>query len=394
MNEINSQKIESLSSKPSDESIINLIKQIKRLIPITDQDKMWKMKLLIEFVDGLINGDDITQYTTSSMMTPLAKKALSDITRDAQESTQASFIEERNTLRKELTDLQTEKSKLEESVRFLSTQKKELLEKTVFLETEITRLNEEARSKQKSLEDEIASLNANKAALSKSIEELKKLLNSLTTTVSKLSTAKSKCTVTWEPINKTHIIFSANKDNIDEIIKSLKLEYVENTGVSAETCEQHFNTHCPGLSSLRKLTNIIDFSRVHKGNIMSFLNRSHLINSDYDMAVYSSISETLSRLRLPNYKFSPIYENNIDSMCVTPDTLPTSVQSMMRELHFQRIALEAISKQKILEAELKTVLNVLAQVAPKDYDFSSLEKQLASLDEININESESSKLTL
>ena len=93
----------------------------------------------------------------------------------------------------------------------------------------------------------------------------------------------------------------------------------------------------------------------------------------------SQIIASLASLKLPKYK---IIKDNIDSICVNERTMPTNVQSMMRELHFQRIALEAISKQKILEAELETVLGVLQSVLPEGYDLTSLNDKFKSLEGI------------
>ena len=91
----------------------------------------------------------------------------------------------------------------------------------------------------------------------------------------------------------------------------------------------------------------------------------------------NQIIASLASLKLPKYK---IIKNNIDSICVNERTMPTNVQSMMRELHFQRIALEAIIKQKILEAELETVLGVLQSVLPEGYDLTSLNDKFKSLE--------------
>jgi len=63
---------------------------------------------------------------------------------------------------------------------------------------------------------------------------------------------------------------------------------------------------------------------------------------------------------------------NIDSLGLGKDTIPTNINVMLRELHLQRVATEAIAKQRILESELECLVHVLKSVVGPDYDFSTL----------------------
>lgn len=53
---------------------------------------------------------------------------------------------------------------------------------------------------------------------------------------------------------------------------------------------------------------------------------------------------------------------------------------MLRELYLQRMALEAVSKQKIAESQLCTLIQMFREIAPKDYDFSQVIKLYGDCD--------------
>lgn len=72
-------EMESMFPGVSRERALELIKSMERLIPLGTRDRIWYLEVLIKYVDGLVNGDDIMQYTTSNMMSPLAKKSMEEI---------------------------------------------------------------------------------------------------------------------------------------------------------------------------------------------------------------------------------------------------------------------------------------------------------------------------
>ena len=49
-----------------------------------------------------------------------------------------------------------------------------------------------------------------------------------------------------------------------------------------------------------------------------------------------------------------------------------NVNGVLRELYLQRMALNALSKQKIAESQVYTLIQMLKKLAPSDYDFSQI----------------------
>lgn len=92
--------------------------------------------------------------------------------------------------------------------------------------------------------------------------------------------------------------------------------------------------------------------------------------------IYRNIVSVLETIKLPIYKK---VKQNADIIGVNAKA--PGVDTMLRELYFQRIAIEAVTKQKILEAELETVINVLKSVAGESFDYSKVINMYSELDE-------------
>lgn len=242
-------EMESMFPGVSRERALELIKNMERLIPLGTRDRIWYLEVLIKYVDGLVNGDDIMQYTTSNMMSPLAKKSMEEILTEVHEKVLSSYRDERSELKSEVGELSKQKTLLEESIEHLLSRKEELFGQTTSLGEEVTRLNreyenlrnnriaeidEEVRKQRETVELEIARLEEEKSALSKSVGELKNLLNRYSLIVSETSKHKGECEVTWVPVDKSHPIYTTNAKTIVDFIVSLKLEYMDNMGVTRE----------------------------------------------------------------------------------------------------------------------------------------------------------------
>ena len=384
-------EMESMFPGVSRERALELIKNMERLIPLGTRDRIWYLEVLIKYVDGLVNGDDIMQYTTSNMMSPLAKKSMEEILTEVHEKVLSSYRDERSELKSEVGELSKQKTLLEESIEHLLSRKEELFEQTTSLGEEVTRLNreyenlknnriaeidEEVRKQRETVELEIAKLEEEKSALSKSVGELKNLLNRYSLIVSETSKQKGKCEVTWVSVDENHPIYTTNAKTIGDFILSLKLEYMDNTGATQEECEREFSKYAPTLNAIFNSLEKLNFDVPKCSSINQMVKCFNTFTTVNQYSI-NQIIASLASLKLPKYK---IIKKNIDSICVNERTMPTNVQSMMRELHFQRIALEAISKQKILEAELETVLGVLQSVLPEGYDLTSLNDKFKSLE--------------
>lgn len=111
----------------SEDRAIKLIRSVERLIPMGTRDKLWYLELLIKYVDGLINGDDIIKFVNSSDITPMAKAAIEEVSSSVQEKILSSYREERSSLIRSVEDLSSSQKLLKESVDMLLSRKKELL---------------------------------------------------------------------------------------------------------------------------------------------------------------------------------------------------------------------------------------------------------------------------
>ncbi|MCI8331078.1 MAG: hypothetical protein HFE04_03140 [Bacilli bacterium] len=249
----------------SEDRAIKLIRSVERLIPMGTRDKLWYLELLIKYVDGLINGDDIIKFVNSSDITPMAKAAIEEVSSSVQEKILSSYREERSSLIRSVEDLSSSQKLLKESVDMLLSRKKELLSQTTSLGEEANRLNdkceslrtqrmaeieEELRLKRGSIDVEIARLEEEKASLSKSIEELKRLLDRYSLIVSETSKSKGRCEVTWEFFDKSHPIYNTNHVTIKDFVFSLISEYQDNMGVSYKEAQREFSKYAPTLDGV------------------------------------------------------------------------------------------------------------------------------------------------
>ena len=221
--------------------------------------------------------------------------------------------------------------------------------------------------------------------------ELKTLLANYNHTILKLLGDESNNSCTWEPVSKDDAIYNTNVYTIDKYVKSLKRTYQEKMGVSEKKAEKDFKMHCPGLtefvSILKEFTNKIP-ECASVTNIINFDNWNEKANFDVQRLI-----ATLKLLKMPAY--SPKKISNIDSYSITPDTISNNMNIMLRELHLQRVAMEAVAKQKILEAELKSVIEILKNVVPQDFDFAPLLQMYGQIDSLLLDEfSNDAKLTL
>lgn len=126
-------EMESMFPGVSRERALELIKSMERLIPLGTRDRIWYLEVLIKYVDGLVNGDDIMQYTTSDMLSPLAKKSMEEILTEVHEKVLSSYRDERSELKSEVEELSKQRKLLEENVGHLLSRKEELFGQTTSL---------------------------------------------------------------------------------------------------------------------------------------------------------------------------------------------------------------------------------------------------------------------
>lgn len=383
-------------------STIELIERISKLVPY-NKDKVAYLETLISYVDALINGDSIHQYTTYQYVSNYAKEALKEIMAETHARILESYRQERRQLTIDVEELKTRKSNLDSQVQSLNSQKDNLVSETSSLSIEldkirreledlrnngIARVKGEVSVKRRRLNDEVNSLIAQKNTLSTSIGELRETINTYNKTIDSLS--KDDGEIEWVPIDKNSPVYSLNKYTIKEYIKSLILEYSKMANVPFDSANQTVRYNCQGLFSILTILekHVFLYDSFNGANINTIINNNKwgYVN---DSNAANSIREALKTIKLPVFRKKT---TNIDSYSLSPDTIPTDINSILRELHLQRTTAEALAKQKILEKELEIVVNILKSVAPKE----DLKGYLQTLDEIDksINPTDTPKLQL
>lgn len=360
---------------------IDLIKKVKRLVPITSKSSIDYLENIISYVDGLLNGDDIYSYTTFAYASKYAKEAFKEITDEIHEHALEEYRRERAKLQEEVSTLSTKQNVLADSVEELEKRKNDLQQQLGLVSVElaakkkelddlkqsgINQVNKEVSSIRERLDNEINSLTRSKKSLESSIEELKKMYDSYSVTVSEL--CKERTEITWKPVSNNSPIYNTNYRTIESYIESLKIEYMDKTGVSREVCDKEFNKNCPGLSQFIEVLKSFCFTDIPACSSL----KSIISKDDWSSSFHQKADSLNSMLKLFKFPcFQPVV-SNIDTCSLTRETIPTNINSMLRELYLQRIATEAITKQRIAEAELRSVIAILKTVAPKDFDFRSL----------------------
>ena len=142
-------------------------------------------------------------------------------------------------------------------------------------------------------------------------------------------------------------------------------EYVRKTGKSRDEAIDFFTNL--GLLSVKELISSFESSVTLKYIIE---NPNDFVLSVKDAAI--SLKYTMENFKMPVYKEA---SHNIDSFSVEPGTIPNNVNSLLRELHFQRIAMEAVAKQRILESQVEALTAILMSATPEGYDFSTLAQE-------------------
>lgn len=365
---------------------LDLLEKARRLVPIGDESKAHYLLTLIEFVDGLINGDEITELTTRTYMSNMAKDSLEKIVHDVHERTLEVFLEQRATLQKEVSSLSNSKEGLTSQVEDLEQRKSSLLEQTSSLGIEVAQLKKEladlkqngfkeaevqVQARRQELKDEIARMEETKKGLESYLDDLKKSVSSYNSVIDSL--AKGTEEVVWEKVKDNDPIYGITGNNMGVYIQNLKKEYMRKTGCSEKDCTTAFNTNALVLETLYYLMKRIDPD----------LTLGYILTMDEDDLYEGDVSRRNSLIKAVEVLKLPVYQpkrENIDAYILKPKTVPTNINVMLRELYLQRTLAEEMTKRQIVEAELRSVLNVLMAVAPKDYDFSSLSSMYSSLD--------------
>lgn len=391
MQEYEKKDIEELFPGESYYKAINLIRRIRRLVPITSKSSVDYLETIISYVDGLINGDDIYSYTTFTYASKYAKAAFQEIAAEVHDQILDEYRRERAELQKEVSELSNKQQVLALSIEDLERRKKDLQDQSGVLSVElatikkeledlrqngIARVNAEVASAKENLDKEITVLMQTKEGLNSSINELKGMFSEYSGTISKLNGEDSE--VVWKPIDNNDPIYNTNHRTIASYIESMKIEYMDKTGASREVCDKEFSKYMPGLIQFINL--LTEFNNPEVTACSSL--RTIIMHDNWSARARQQALSLLSMLKtfkVPSYQLK---QSNIDVQSLSVDTVPTNINAMLRELYLQRMAIEAVTKQKIAEAELKSVIAVLKTVAPKDFDFRSLISAYSGIDSL------------
>lgn len=378
---------------------IELIERIKRLVPL-DKDKVTYLEILISYVDGIINGDDLHQFSTFQL-SDLAKKALSEIMNDVHSQILESYRTERMDLQDNIANLSVQRNNLYTQVKSLEDTKSSLVRESNSLSLELEKLKRELQelrvngfnkvqseinAEKQRLDFEVESLNTEKNSLNTYIDELKSIIDTYNKTISKFDENDEE--IVWENLPEDSPVYSLSVNNIDLFINNLVEEYMQKTGESEYIAKNSFRINCQGLYAISDILKNADGVEIYKTLTIGFI-----INKNWaygiDIKIAKMIKEALSTIKLPNYKNKNRNMNN-----VSKNSIPNNMDTLLRELHFQRFAALALAKQKILESQLQSVIRILHNIAGPDFDFSSLQLNDLELENLLSNNSDSSTKSL
>lgn len=374
--------IAELFPNESYDRVVDLLVKLRRLVPLSDDYKLKYLENLFEYVDGMINGDEITQLATFRYTSDLTRDSLQSLASSVHEQVLSSYREERRQLQaqvglleKELSDLAQSNYTLKKEEMDLKSSISELRDLKSSLESDIQKLKSEGYAqvereigdRRTELREEVASLNETKQSLSLHIEELKKLLSQYNAQVANLS---SKVEVTWEPIKADDSIYNVFINGVDSYISSLEETYQKNTGATAEEAKVALKTNSSGVYSIKDI-----FGKIHSEDVKYALTVGAAIKNKelfrYNESKYAAqaLENIVSNLRLPSYnkKFGTIGTSSLNS-----STVPTDTQVLLRELYLQKMSAEALAKQQIAESQLMTLVNAFKQLMPESVNFREL----------------------
>lgn len=374
-------EIQELLSEEDDIMVVNLISRIKRLVPNWTEKKVEYLYEIITFVDTLLNGDEITTtvlYESSDLK--YAKKALQELLEAIPKEKLEEYNKEKMAVKKEVSSLINKRENLTQEVDTINKKKDDLQEQNRWLLEEKNKLQkeieelknnsikqaeEEIAAEKTKLQEKIKLLKKEKDDLVVAIEELKNNFNMYTSNISSITEMES---VTWEPIKDDDPIYETNYKTIESYVNAIQMEYMDRTGASKEVCTREFNKYCPGLDELIvSVKYFSDSSMKATTSIREILQYEYWVSNCEHIA--NSIRAILKTLKFPKYHQKV---TNRDVQSVTTDTIPKNINALMRELYFQRMALEATAKQKFAEAELNTVIGFLESMVPEGLDLTEL----------------------
>lgn len=412
MNEIEKHNLTKLFENEDYTKVLTLINKIKRLIPPNTKEPIDYLNEIITHVNSLINGDDIETYIAYKYNSKYTMEALESITRNIQLHMLANYRREKDDLTSTINKLSSELCLLRDTIKNLEEKRDNLLDSSISLEKQIReskqQLNETMNSLEKAKNNATQIIQSEKERLEKdvqtlqsTIEELKKIVNNYNQTITSLN-EKDKTTpittfndieVTWVPIHENEklkdIILSFSLYSFHDIINSLIDEYEDLTKKDINFIKAEFYKNCPSLNIIQKL--LLEIREYHGTNHTLI---GLIINANYTDPYLklrrNRLKDALDNFKIPKYTRINEKEDTNDKVksSLNENTINPNVDSMLREIYYQRKMTEAIAKQKIAQREVEILISIIKELAPENADLTTL------LPDFEISEEESTNLKL
>ena len=347
--------------KENMEALVKLMNKLLVLMP-KNKDKITSLNEIILYLNSLINGDSLTQFSTYAYLTDSAKKALDELKDYVQENTLELLKEEKKELTNELTELEQKKDNITDEINKLGDKKDKI-------NTNLEELENKYDEKKKTLDEEIHKKEEIFNDLNTIIRNLRSELDAYNQKIANLDNPEP--IVTWNHISKDDPIYNTNYQTIDNYVNSLKLIYCEKMNCSLEKAEIEFKKYCPELDNFTEMLKTFDNNEVQEiaalRTILSYSNWNEEAETDTKM-----LESFLRNMKLPQYY-------NVDKKSSLNSLQPTNIKQknvnldiLKRELYFQKLILEATAAKKIAEYNLQLVINTLGQFVPRNIDLNTL----------------------
>ena len=325
----------------TDDNYIKLIKKLKNLLPIECGDKLKALEEVISYVSSLLYGDDLHRFATYNYYKKYVIAALDELVLYVQEHSLLQYSQELALLKDEINDYLSKKEQYLNDISELGKQKEEL-------------------------QSQVDSLKEEKQLLINENTEIKTSVDEYSAKMRKIVNDNQ---VIWEKVKDNDPIYAITPNTVHDYIYELERAYMCKLGVNEQECKSEFMLNSSGLYELRKL--LVSF-KDHNNYDKPI---SYCIRNWDNLGTDRSCGVTLGHI-MSNIKLPKIVERTSALPIVNLTSDAGNLNSVLRELHYQRVAFEALAKQKIAEAQLYSLITALKQIAPKNYDFTQFAEVL------------------
>ena len=311
-----------------------IVKRLKTLMPIECEDKLKSLEEIISYVSAILYGDDLHKFAEYNYYKKYAIDAIDELILYVQGHSLDSFCEELEMLKREISELTEKKEKYGEDISDLEKERDILL-------------------------TEVGELRREKNAL---LDESEKIKNSLDN-YNLIMASDNSSEIVWEKVDSNNPIYGICPSKIHDYVMKLKLAYMHKLGISEEECDSDFMLNSSGLFELETFLRSLESKYYYKS--ISFLIGSVDCLKPLDIYALKNIMNNIKLPKVLRKKTSLYSMSSKDS----------NISQLLRELYFQRMALDAIAKQKIAETQLYSFLEIMKEIVPENYDISQVIKQ-------------------